>query len=111
MTLCNMSIECGARAGMIAPDATTFAWLKGRRFAPKGEAFKQACEGWAKLASDEDAVFDREVKIYAGHVDPDGHLGHHAGRCGAHLRQGSRSPPTTARPRLRPIWASSRART
>ena len=70
MTLCNMSIECGARAGMVAPDHTTFAWLRGRRFAPKGEAFQAACERWLALASDEGAIFDREIKIYAGHVEP-----------------------------------------
>jgi 3-isopropylmalate/(R)-2-methylmalate dehydratase large subunit len=70
MTLCNMSIECGARAGMIAPDGTTFAWLKGRRFAPQGEAFDAACRAWAALAGDEGAVFDREVKLYAAQLTP-----------------------------------------
>ncbi len=65
MTLCNMSIEAGARAGMIAPDETTFAYLKGRRFAPAGEAWEQAVSYWKTLKSDDDAVFDRVVEIDA----------------------------------------------
>ena len=60
MTLCNMSIEAGARAGMIAPDETTFAYLKGRRFAPAGEAWEKAVSYWKTLQSDDDAVFDRD---------------------------------------------------
>ncbi len=70
MTLCNMSIECGARAGMIAPDGTTFAYLRGRRYAPQGEAFDAACARWADLASDADAVFDAEVRIDASKLRP-----------------------------------------
>ncbi len=70
MTLCNMSIECGARAGMIAPDGTTFAWLKGRRFMPKDDGFRNACEDWADLATEEGAAFDREVKLYATALTP-----------------------------------------
>jgi 3-isopropylmalate/(R)-2-methylmalate dehydratase large subunit len=58
MTLCNMSIEAGARAGMVAPDETTFAYLKGRRFAPAGTAWDEAVRYWKTLASDDDAVFD-----------------------------------------------------
>src|SRR5215217_5626840 len=58
MTLCNMSIEAGARAGMIAPDETTFAYLEGRRFAPTGDAWEQAVRYWRTLKSDDDAVFD-----------------------------------------------------
>ena len=58
MTICNMSIEAGARAGMIAPDETTFAYLKGRRFSPKGAAWDEAVREWSKLPSDPGAKFD-----------------------------------------------------
>jgi 3-isopropylmalate/(R)-2-methylmalate dehydratase large subunit len=58
MTLCNMAIEAGARAGMVAPDETTFAYIKGRPFAPQGELFDQAVASWKQLASDPDARFD-----------------------------------------------------
>jgi 3-isopropylmalate/(R)-2-methylmalate dehydratase large subunit len=70
MTLCNMSIEAGARAGMIAPDQTTFAYLKGRRFVPAGAAWDEAMSHWQSLASDEDAVFDRVVEIDASTLEP-----------------------------------------
>ena len=70
MTLCNMSIEAGARAGMIAPDETTFAYLKGRRFAPEGEAWDRAVSQWKTLKSDDDAVFDRVVEIDAAQLEP-----------------------------------------
>jgi 3-isopropylmalate/(R)-2-methylmalate dehydratase large subunit len=70
MTLCNMSIEAGARAGMIAPDETTFAYLKGRRFAPSGEAWEKAVSYWRTLKSDDDAVFDRVVEIDAAQLEP-----------------------------------------
>ena len=70
MTLCNMSIEAGARAGMIAPDGTTLAWLRGRERAPQGPAFEAAAERWLGLASDEGAVFDREVVIDAQAIRP-----------------------------------------
>ena len=70
MTLCNMSIEAGGRCGMVAPDATTFAYLKGRPYAPKGSAFDQAVEAWSMLASDEDAAFDREVTLDAAGIAP-----------------------------------------
>ncbi|HEY4357988.1 MAG TPA: 3-isopropylmalate dehydratase large subunit [Acidobacteriaceae bacterium] len=70
MTICNMSIEAGARAGMIAPDETTFAYLKGRRFAPKGEAWNLAVEQWRALITDEGAVFDRELHIDATTLAP-----------------------------------------
>jgi 3-isopropylmalate/(R)-2-methylmalate dehydratase large subunit len=66
MTICNMSIEGGARAGMVAPDDTTFAYLEGRQHAPKGPAWEEALEYWKTLASDEDAVFDKQVNIDAG---------------------------------------------
>ena len=70
MTLCNMSIEAGARAGMIAPDETTFAYLKGRRFAPTGEAWEKAVRHWQTLKSEEDAVFDRTLAIDASQLEP-----------------------------------------
>ncbi len=70
MTLCNMSIEAGGRCGMVAPDATTVAYLKGRPFAPDGALWDQAVEDWAGLASDADAVFDREVALEAASIAP-----------------------------------------
>lgn len=70
MTLCNMSIEAGARAGMIAPDETTFAYLKGRRFAPEGERWENELERWRTFVSDEDAVFDATVEIDATKLEP-----------------------------------------
>jgi len=70
MTICNMSIEAGARAGMIAPDATTFAYLEGRRFSPKGEAWKTAVAEWSKLPTDLGAKFDRELVIDATKLVP-----------------------------------------
>ena len=70
LTLCNMSIEAGARSGMIAPDETAFAYVKGRPYAPKGPIFEQALETWSALATDEGAEFDREVEIDAGDVAP-----------------------------------------
>jgi len=70
MTLCNMSIEAGARAGMVAPDETTFSYLHGRRFAPQGEAWEKAVSYWKTLASDEAAVFDQVVEIDAGKLEP-----------------------------------------
>jgi 3-isopropylmalate/(R)-2-methylmalate dehydratase large subunit len=70
MTICNMSIEAGARAGMIAPDETTFAYLKGRRFAPNGEAWDRAVAEWRKLPSDPGAKFDRELLIDAATLVP-----------------------------------------
>jgi 3-isopropylmalate/(R)-2-methylmalate dehydratase large subunit len=70
MTICNMSIEAGARAGMIAPDETTFAYLQGRRFVPKGAAWSLAVEQWRMLVSDEGATFDREMTIDATKLAP-----------------------------------------
>jgi 3-isopropylmalate/(R)-2-methylmalate dehydratase large subunit len=70
MTLCNMSIEAGARAGMIAPDETTSAYLKGRRHAPDGEAWERAVESWALLLSDPGAAYDRRVVMDAAAVQP-----------------------------------------
>ena len=70
MTICNMSSEAGARAGMIAPDEATFAYLKGRRFAPQGTAWDKAVEEWSKLPSDPGAKFDRELVIDAATLVP-----------------------------------------
>ena len=70
MTLCNMSIEAGARAGMIAPDETTFAWLKGRRHAPQGAAWDHAVARWRGLASDPGAVFDKEIVLDGASIRP-----------------------------------------
>src|SRR4029077_13446543 len=65
MTVCNMSIEAGARAGLIAADETTFAYIRGKPHAPKGAAFEAALHYWRTLKSDDDAVFDAEVKLDA----------------------------------------------
>jgi 3-isopropylmalate/(R)-2-methylmalate dehydratase large subunit len=70
MTVCNMSIEAGARAGMIAPDETTFAYLKGRPRAPQGADWDAAIADWSQLRTDEGAVFDREVVIDAASLSP-----------------------------------------
>ncbi len=70
LTVCNMSIEAGARAGLIAPDETTFAYLKDKPHAPKGEAWDRAVERWRQLPSDPDAAFDREVAIDGKAVQP-----------------------------------------
>ena len=70
MTLCNMSIEAGARAGMVAPDETTFAYLQGRRFVPHGEAWDQAVAYWKTLPTDPGAQFDRVVEIDAASLAP-----------------------------------------
>jgi 3-isopropylmalate/(R)-2-methylmalate dehydratase large subunit len=70
MTVCNMSIEAGARSGMIAPDETTFAYLEGRPYAPKGDAWGQALAAWRTLPSDAGAVFDREIALDAGAIVP-----------------------------------------
>ena len=70
MTICNMSIEAGARAGMIAPDQTTFDYLKGRPHAPEGADWDAAVEYWSTLKSDDDAVFDAEVVLDAAELEP-----------------------------------------
>ena len=70
LTICNMSIEAGARAGMIAPDETTFAYLEGRPGAPKGAAWEQALERWRALPTDDDAVFDSELVIDVSELEP-----------------------------------------
>lgn len=70
MTMCNMSIEGGARAGMVAPDEKTFAYLEGRPRAPKGEAWEKALAYWQTLYTDEGAQFDKEVRLDAGNLSP-----------------------------------------
>src|SRR6516225_351178 len=70
MTVCNMAIESGARAGLVAPDETTFAYVKGRQYAPKGAAWEQALAYWKTLPSDPDAHFDKNVSLNAGEIAP-----------------------------------------
>ena len=70
MTICNMSIEGGARVGYVNPDETTFAYMEGRPFAPQGEAFERAKTWWRSIASDRDAVYDDDVEIRAAELTP-----------------------------------------
>lgn len=79
MTICNMSIEMGARGGMIAPDETTFAYLKNRKYAPQGKEWEKAVEKWSRLKSDEDAVFDKELTFRAEDIEPMITYGTHPG--------------------------------
>ena len=70
MTICNMTIEAGARAGMVAPDDTTYEYLDDREFAPKGEAFDRAVELWSRLSTDDGAYYDKSITIDAGTLAP-----------------------------------------
>src|SRR6266704_250789 len=70
MTVCNMSIEAGARAGLVAPDDTTFAYLEGRPYAPKGAAWERALDDWRSLVTDADASFDKDVLLDASTLAP-----------------------------------------
>jgi 3-isopropylmalate/(R)-2-methylmalate dehydratase large subunit len=70
LTLCNLSIEMGARSGFVAPDETTFAWIAGRPFAPQGRQWDAALAHWRTLASDDDATFDRDVLLDCGELEP-----------------------------------------
>lgn len=70
MTLCNLSIEMGARGGIVAPDQTTFDYVRGREYAPKGEEWDKAVEYWLSLRSDDDAIFDKEVNFDATDIEP-----------------------------------------
>ena len=70
MTVCNMSIEMGARGGLIAPDETTFEYVKGRKHAPQGEEWQKAVSIWKELKSDEDAEFDHELNFHADDIEP-----------------------------------------
>ena len=90
MTVCNMSIEAGGRAGMIAPDDTTIAYLKGRPYVPAGDDWMAAEADWRALATDEGAAFDREAQ-QRGHHRAVGDLGQQPGGCGA--RHGVRPQP------------------
>ncbi len=83
MTVCNMSIEAGARAGLIAPDDTTFAWLKGRPLAPQGADWDAAVAKWRALRSDEGARYDREVHFDASKISPTVTYGTHPGMASA----------------------------
>jgi len=95
MTVCNMSIEAGARAGMIAPDETTYAYLAGRARAPRGAAWERSLAAWQKLPTDPGARFDREVSLDAGAVEPMITYGTNPGMVmpiGGHIPQRSDDP-------------------
>jgi len=79
MTICNMSIECGARAGLVAPDETTFEYLKGREFAPQGDGWDQALVRWRQLSSDDGARYDHTLSLDASALEPMITFGTHAG--------------------------------
>lgn len=81
MTVCNMSIEGGARAGLISPDDTTIEYLRGRKYVPQGEAFEAAAARWKALATDEGAVYDAVVEIDAAEVEPQVTWGTNPGMC------------------------------
>ena len=81
LTLSNLSIEMGSRAGLIAPDETTFSWLRGREYAPKGADWDRAVATWRELHTDDDARFDREVTFYADDIAPRINLRNQS-RCG-----------------------------
>ena len=101
MTVCNMSIEAGARAGMVAPDDTTFAYLEGRQYAPTGAAWERALDDWRALVTDDDAAFDKEVFFDAADAPTRGHVGHEPGHDRHHRRR---------RPEPRLLHRSDRAR-
>ena len=79
MTVCNMSIEAGARAGLVAPDEKTFEYVRGRRYAPQGEAFEKSVQAWRELASDEGAAFDRTIVFDVSDLEPQVTWGTHPG--------------------------------
>jgi 3-isopropylmalate/(R)-2-methylmalate dehydratase large subunit len=81
MTICNMAIEAGARAGLVAPDETTFEYLRGRRYAPKGEAFEQAVAAWRELCTDEGAEFDKVIQLDVSDLQPQVTWGTNPGMC------------------------------
>ncbi len=107
MTICNMSIEAGARAGMVAPDDTTFAYVEGRPHAPAGADWEAALDAWRSLPTDPGAAFDREVAIDAADLRPFVTLGHepeperHDRRGRARSRMRSRTPAGARPPRAR----------
>ena len=93
MTVCNMSIEAGARAGMIAPDETTFEYLKGRPHAPQGAEWDAAVADWKTLRSDEGATYDQTIVIDGSALEPMDHLRHEP-------RHGDVDQPAGARSRV-----------
>lgn len=100
MTVCNMSIEAGARAGLIAPDEVTFDYLRGRQRVPHGEDFDAAVEGWQQLHTDDGARFDREVRIDARDIQPTLTWGTHPGQVAAiagHVPAGADADEAKAR--------------
>jgi 3-isopropylmalate/(R)-2-methylmalate dehydratase large subunit len=100
MTICNMSIEAGARAGMVAPDETTYAYLKGRPHAPEGADWDDAVAYWDTLATDDDAVFDAEVYLDAAEIEPFVTWGTNPGQ-GVSLSQAVPDPAAIAEPNAR----------
>lgn len=100
MTICNMSIEAGARAGMVAPDETTYAYLKGRAHAPEGQDWDDAVAYWNTLPTDDDAVFDAEVFIDANELEPFVTWGTNPGQ-GVSLSESVPDPATFADPNER----------
>ena len=108
MTICNMSIEWGARAGMIAPDETTFAYLEGRPHAPTGAEWERAVEDWRSLASDPDAAYDTHVVVDVAELVPAGDLGHEPRH--GRARHGHRARPGDVPRRRRPGRGRARAR-
>ena len=91
MTICNMTIEGGARAGLIKPDEKTFNYLKGRPLSPKNENWDKAINYWSKLYSDSNAVFDKEVILYGNDIKPMVTWGNFTPRCSAHRWKSSKS--------------------
>ena len=81
MTVCNMSIEGGARAGLVSPDETTYSYIRGRKYAPKGEDFERSVEEWNALASDEDATYDQVITINGADISPMVSWGTNPGMC------------------------------
>lgn len=110
MTLCNMAIEMGAKAGLVAPDDTTFDYLKGRQFAPTGENWEQGVAYWRTLKSDDDAKFDTVVSLRAEDIAPQVTWGTNPGKRSPSIRRSRRRNPlairsSAPRPRRRwPIW-------
>ena len=113
MTVCNMSIEAGARAGLVAPDDTTFAYLEGRPFAPKGAEWERALDDWRALVTDAGATFDKEVFIDAATLRPHVSWGTNPAQTDPDRRRRfpipTRSPTTSAarvgEARARSTWA------
>ena len=110
MTICNMTIEGGGRAGMIAPDEVTFEYLKGRPGAPQGADWDAAVEHWRSLRSDDGAAFDKEITVRRGVDLADGHLGHHARPGRRRCRAACPSPAPTRSGARWSTWRSSPAR-